>query len=206
MKPCRDCGQPTSPAARSCPSCGILNPVNQWVSYPDGSHETAREPVGPRRPAPGGFGSPVPAGMGASAAAAAMMPKKPAPSKGIAQYFAPIHGEEEARDAVRGVSTGFFVLAGLQALAGFTILPAMLVDAVLNAVLAFCLRQFASRVAAVTLLALSALGVLHTVAALAGKVEGGRNLWLAVFCVAAAYRAVTATFALHRLRTTTALA
>lgn len=45
MKPCRDCGTPTSPQARACPRCGIVNPVQQWVSYPDGSHLTAREPV-----------------------------------------------------------------------------------------------------------------------------------------------------------------
>lgn len=45
MKPCRDCGQPASSQARSCPHCGILNPVQQWVSFPDGSHLTHREPV-----------------------------------------------------------------------------------------------------------------------------------------------------------------
>ena len=46
MKPCRDCGAPTAPSARSCPKCGILNPVMQWVALPDGSHLTAREPAG----------------------------------------------------------------------------------------------------------------------------------------------------------------
>ena len=45
MKPCRECGQPTAPTARACPTCGILNPVQQWVAFPDGSHDTAREPV-----------------------------------------------------------------------------------------------------------------------------------------------------------------
>jgi hypothetical protein len=47
MKPCRDCGVPTAPSARSCPSCGILNPVMQWVALPNGEHLTAREPVRP---------------------------------------------------------------------------------------------------------------------------------------------------------------
>jgi hypothetical protein len=46
MKPCRDCGAPTAPSARSCPKCGILNPVMQWVALPNGEHLTAREPVG----------------------------------------------------------------------------------------------------------------------------------------------------------------
>lgn len=46
MKPCRDCGVPTAASARSCPSCGILNPVLQWVALPNGEHLTRREPVG----------------------------------------------------------------------------------------------------------------------------------------------------------------
>lgn len=45
MKPCRDCGVPTAASARSCPSCGILNPVLQWVALPNGEHLTRREPV-----------------------------------------------------------------------------------------------------------------------------------------------------------------
>lgn len=45
MKPCRDCGVPTALSARSCPSCGILNPVLQWVALPNGEHLTRREPV-----------------------------------------------------------------------------------------------------------------------------------------------------------------
>lgn len=44
--PCRDCGAPAPSSARACPHCGILNPVLQWVAYPDGSHLTAREPAG----------------------------------------------------------------------------------------------------------------------------------------------------------------
>ena len=45
MKPCRDCGVPTAASARSCPSCGILNPVLQWVALPNGEHLTRREHV-----------------------------------------------------------------------------------------------------------------------------------------------------------------
>jgi hypothetical protein len=45
MKPCRDCGVPTAASARSCPSCGILNPVLQWVALPNGEHLTRREPA-----------------------------------------------------------------------------------------------------------------------------------------------------------------
>lgn len=80
MKPCRDCGAPTAPSARSCPHCGILNPVQQWVSMPNGEHLTHREPVSPGaaaaalRAAPAGFGAmaaPAPAFVGAPSAAAA---------------------------------------------------------------------------------------------------------------------------------------
>jgi hypothetical protein len=46
LTPCRDCATPTIASARACPQCGILNPVLQWVSYPDGSHMTARQPTG----------------------------------------------------------------------------------------------------------------------------------------------------------------
>lgn len=46
MKPCRDCGAPTAPSARSCPSCGILNPVLTWIALPNGEHLTRREPAG----------------------------------------------------------------------------------------------------------------------------------------------------------------
>lgn len=68
MSPCRDCGAPTAPSARSCPSCGILNPVLQWIALPDGAHLTAREPVQPggahaaaALPAPRPFIPPAPA-------------------------------------------------------------------------------------------------------------------------------------------------
>lgn len=71
MSPCRDCGVPTAPSARSCPSCGILNPVLQWVALPDGAHLTRREPVQPgggayaaALPAPRSFLPPAPARKG----------------------------------------------------------------------------------------------------------------------------------------------
>jgi hypothetical protein len=59
-KPCRDCGAQNLPTARACESCGILNPVLQWVAYPDGSHWDTRMPMAPvtaRSAAP----APVPA-------------------------------------------------------------------------------------------------------------------------------------------------
>jgi hypothetical protein len=79
--PCRDCGAPTAASARSCPRCGILNPVLQWVSFPDGSHLTAREAVGSM-----GSYSPAPAG---AAVAAGRAPAMPAPSAFAAAAPAP---------------------------------------------------------------------------------------------------------------------
>ena len=74
MKPCRDCGVPTAASARSCPSCGILNPVLQWVALPNGEHLTRREPVG------GG-------GALAMAAPRAPMFTPPAPAKSAGDVF-----------------------------------------------------------------------------------------------------------------------
>jgi hypothetical protein len=62
---CRDCGAPTADSARSCPRCGILNPVVQWVAFPDGSHLTARAP---------GFGASTP-GAAVLASPAAYAPR-----------------------------------------------------------------------------------------------------------------------------------
>lgn len=80
MQPCRDCGAPTAPSARSCPKCGILNPVMQWVALPDGSHLTAREPVG--------------AGAAAIAAPAPFARFAPAPAAAPANRARDVFGED----------------------------------------------------------------------------------------------------------------
>lgn len=91
MKPCRECGQPTAPTARSCPTCGILNPVQQWVAYPDGSHVTAREP------AAGGYGAgmsalnhpPAPASQGPAGPSPYGPPPQPPVAPAPPSYGAP---------------------------------------------------------------------------------------------------------------------
>lgn len=60
MSACRDCSRPTPASARSCPHCGILNPVVQWVAYPDGSHLTARLAPDPVAAAAALSGKPAP--------------------------------------------------------------------------------------------------------------------------------------------------
>lgn len=74
MKPCRDCGAPTAPSARSCPSCGIVNPVMVWMAMPDGSHHGMREPVR-------GGAATLAAPVLAPRAVGARLPAPPTPAK-----------------------------------------------------------------------------------------------------------------------------
>ena len=55
------------------------------------------------------------------------------------------------------------------------------------------LRLTASRVPSTLLLLLSLLGIVSTALALAGKLPGGRNLYLALITLGMAYRAFQAT-------------
>ena len=71
---------------------------------------------------------------------------EPTKKKGM---FSKIETREDALKAVRDCAGGFFVVAGLQALIGAFLAPSLIIDAVVLAVLAFILRQWRSRVAAV---------------------------------------------------------
>lgn len=195
MKPCRDCGAPTAPSARSCPSCGILNPVMHWVSLPDGEHLTAREwPTVPDL-------APAFALSGGAAAAVALAPRSRAHASThrLGRYFSAIHSRDEADEAIRDCSRGFFLVAGLTGAAGLFLGPGMLLDAALVGGLALWLRSRASRAAAVLLLVLAVAGLAGTVMARLGMTEGGRNVFLAVLTLGMAWRSVVATRALSRL-------
>jgi uncharacterized membrane protein len=112
--------------------------------------------------------------------------------------FASIDNGAEAAKLVREASYGFLALAALQALVGMFLLPALLTDAVVLAILAGALMKWRSRIAAVLLLLVSGveagvtvlnrLGVMH---------QGGRNIFLAAIMLIVAVRAVEATFKLH---------
>lgn len=80
MSRCRDCSRPASPMDRSCPHCGILNPVGTWVVIPEGSHLPRRAPV--FRPTPPARPSvaPPPA-HGVAGAVARLLPFLPASGK-----------------------------------------------------------------------------------------------------------------------------
>ena len=202
MKPCRDCSTPVASAERSCPHCGILNPVITWVAHPDGSHLTQRVPASERRPplaakgsAPSALPRPTIAPVPPAAMAAAYL--KPVPQRtGFARFFGPVESAEEARSVIVDASNGFYFLAALNLLFGLILFPAALVDAVILTVLSLWLRTTASRVPAGLLLLLAVLGIASTAMALAGKAEGGRNVYLAILTLGMAYRAFRATMIL----------
>lgn len=200
MKPCRDCSTPVSSAERSCPHCGILNPVVTWVAHPDGSHLTQRVPASERRaPLAARGGTPVPRPSAAPVPPAAMAAAylKPTPQRtGFARYFGPVESADEARSVIVDASNGFYFLAALNLLFGLILFPAALLDAVILTVLSLWLRTTASRVPAALLLLLALLGIFSTGMAFAGKAEGGRNVFLAVMTLGMAYRALRATMIL----------
>ncbi|HEX6037701.1 hypothetical protein [Longimicrobium sp.] len=90
MTTCRDCSRPTPASARSCPHCGILNPVVQWVAYPDGSHHTARVAPDPAAAAAALSGKPAPRpAMPAPARPSAPRTPTPTPASASAGASAP---------------------------------------------------------------------------------------------------------------------
>jgi hypothetical protein len=112
--------------------------------------------------------------------------------------FSPIENREDALKTIRDVAVGFFVLAAIQGLIGFFLMPGLLVDAMLLVVLAAALMKWHSRVAAVLLLLVSAGDAVVTLLNRLGVMsQGGRNIFLAAIMIIAAVRAVTATFKLR---------
>lgn len=196
MKPCRDCGAPAAPSARACPGCGILNPVLHWVSLPGGEHLNTREH-------PRSVPSLAPAfAMPAGAAATLALPSGSRAHRstgGLGRYFSGVYGRDEADEAIRDCSKGFFFIAALTGAVGVFLGAGMLLDAALLAGLAFWMRSRSSQVAALLLLLLAALGIVSTVMARMGMAEGGRNVFLALITFGMAWRSVMATRVLGRL-------
>jgi len=113
--------------------------------------------------------------------------------------FSKIETREDALKAVRDCAGGFFVVAAIQGVLGALLFPSMIIDAVLIAVLAFILRQWHSRFAAVVLLLMSLVILGITVGNRIGLTsQGGGNIFLAVLMVLVAFRSVQATFILAK--------
>lgn len=193
MQPCRDCGKPTAASARSCPSCGILNPVLQWVALPDGSHDTHRETVRP----------------GGAANAFAIFDTKP----GAAAYVPPVTRSadvvmnEEGLEAINLTAKRFYIVAVVTGVIAFLFrseLPFWYVDPILLAGLAAGLQHLHSRVAAGLLTAYAAFTVLQEIMGIAdGRFMPVRMIiWCAITVMA--YKALMATIAFQKQKATTA--
>lgn len=112
--------------------------------------------------------------------------------------FSRIETREDALKLVRSGSIGFLLLAGLQALIGFFLFPAMLIDAAILAVLGFIVMKAHSRVAAVILLLVAGAQAVVTLLNRIGVMsEGGKNIILAAIMLILAIRLVEATFKLN---------
>jgi hypothetical protein len=112
--------------------------------------------------------------------------------------FSPIDTREAALKTVRDASLGFLFLAGLQAVIGIAIAPALLVDAMVIGSLALFLMKSNSRAAAMLLLIVSVLEALVTVLnKLKVTHSGGTNIFLGILMVIVAVRAVESTFKLN---------
>lgn len=113
--------------------------------------------------------------------------------------FSKIETKEDALKTIKECSIAFYVVAAIQGAIGWFIAPAMLFDAFLFVALAFALRRWKSRSAAITLLVF--VGI-TTVSTLMNRLniahEGGNNIILAVIVLMAAIRATYATFVFQR--------
>jgi hypothetical protein len=114
-------------------------------------------------------------------------------------FFSKIESRGDALAVIRDASSGFYFIAGIQGLIGLFVAPSLLVDAAIYATLAFLLRKLNSRLVAVALLLVALAAVISTLVNKfgGGGGPGGSNIFLAAVAVAAGYRAVEATFALH---------
>ena len=166
LKPCRDCRTPVPWTSRSCPHCGILNPVAKWVALPDGADETFREPVNAGRAAVVGA---VPTGV-------------PERAPGVADPLA------DARKKVVECAGLFYFIAVINAVAAYWLGPALLVVAVAVAGLATWLRMRNSSGAAGLLLLLA---IFHLF--LIGRSLRNPGAFSALLAVIVAWRALNAT-------------
>lgn len=124
-----------------------------------------------------------------------------------AGWFSKIRDRDDAIKAAKDCGTGFFVIAGIQAVIGVWLAPMLLVDAAIFAICGFFIRRSFSRTAAVVALLLSLIAVVTTFMNRIGEsVGGGNNIILALIVSWAAIRSVEATFKLHgRYKKTTSV-
>jgi len=173
LKPCRDCGTPVQYTSRSCPHCGIMNPVAKWVALPDGEDEKFRVPVTPY------------SAMTAAARSAAVLSRPPRTT--MERIFGPVTDAEDAKEAIDWCSGIFYLFAVIQALLALLDGRAHLVDAVVLAGLATWLRMGNSRIAAALLLILAVLSTIVAVMSFSF-----RMVWMSVIAAGMSWRAFNA--------------
>ncbi|OGJ53663.1 hypothetical protein A2448_00720 [Candidatus Peregrinibacteria bacterium RIFOXYC2_FULL_41_22] len=111
------------------------------------------------------------------------------------QIAGKIESKEEAVKIIKDCSNAFFILAGIEIVAGIVIIgTAAIIDGIIFGILAFVLRKFYSRVAAIILLLMSLGSVIVTVMNNASGGNGGSNIILAIVIVYASARGIQATF------------
>ena len=179
QKPCRDCGVLVNYTARSCPYCGIMNPVAKWVALPDGSDETHRVPVT------------VYSAMSMAARGTAMLSRPPKTT--MERIFGPVTSVEDAKEAIDWCSGIVLLLAAMQLLIALFVRGVRLPDAAILAALALWLRLSNSRIAAALLLLLAVLGIIASLLAFSLRIG---MIW--VIAAGLSWRAFKATGILQR--------
>jgi hypothetical protein len=184
---CPKCAYTVSDRAPACPKCKL--PLRDALG-PSASGAAAIPIDSSATPAP-----PLPTARIYAPIPRAAPEPEASTKKGL---FSRIESRADALKLAKDASTGFFVLAALQGLIGFFLMKGMLADAILFAILAAGVRKWHSRFAAVLLFMASAAGFVVTVLNRAGVTSlGGKNIFLGVFMLILAARAVEATFKLH---------
>lgn len=113
-------------------------------------------------------------------------------------WFAKIETREDALKVIKDTSIGFFVVAGIHGAAGFFLTPALIIDAVLIAVLAFILMKWKVRTAAVILLILACIITISTILnKVSGTSKSVSSIILSLCILWAGVRATEATFKLR---------
>ncbi len=213
-----DCGQHYSfdvepvharmPSQVNCPACGAdgTAAANEVIAR----HLVTQSAAQPVPSASPGFrvATVTPAVQSSATAATAStgLPSEPsfhprfAGKRGTKKknLFSRIESRDDALKVTSDASSGFLVMAGIQAVGSIFVGPSILIDAVIWAVLAGMLRAWKSRVVAILLLLMSLGVIVVTILNRMGVThEGGGNLLLVGLMLLLSVRAVQATFLLR---------
>ncbi|MBI5355841.1 MAG: hypothetical protein HZB68_05290 [Candidatus Aenigmarchaeota archaeon] len=130
------------------------------------------------------------------------------------EFFKKIETEQDAFKTIKDTSNGFLAIGAVMMLFGIALTYFFnssfyygpFLDGMLYAVFGFFLKRFNSRASAVVLLLLSFFSAITTLMNKLFGGSGGKNIFLAAFVFAYSIRAVQATFALNKLKSTKPIA